>query len=219
VVRCFVIVLLLFLFNTAQAAGKKGGPTSEIDRQIQLALKETKGRCKLSENPHSFACTQWTYTNNTLFPLFKIESLRAVEGEWFMATYVNTVSENTGPEFFMGKNPNSPTQPMGVFNVDNNTPVGKMRIKNGEVVFENWRGHVEKSVPGSLVIRDPRTIQFELVTGKTAHTFHCRDFNRNQNHHLLCDWWIKGDGDWSFKGYFGFLTADVWEVFLKHGKR
>lgn len=202
------------------AAGK-GSATSEIDRQIQVALKETQGRCQLSANPHSFACTEWTYTNSSLFPLFKMDSVQAVEGEWFAVTYVNPASENDGPEFFMGQNPKSRTQPMGVINKNDNTQMGKMIIKSNEVIFENWRGRRVASEPGSLKLRDNRTVQFNMTTSRgTDHTFHCRDFNRNSNHHLLCDWWVRaGNSDWAMKGYIGFLPMDVWNNFLQHGKR
>jgi hypothetical protein len=194
----------------------QGSVSAEDEGLYQSILNATGGACDVKSNPHSFACTEWTFANNPVFPLFQMD-WRQLQGEWFTVTYVNKVSENRGREFYMERNPSRPTQPMGVKNTQDNSLVGRMSIRGTTVTFENWRGRRVSSDPASFRVKDAYTVQFDLWTGenrKTLHSFDCRDFNRNGEHHLLCDWWVQGADKWLFKGYFGFIGLNVWESFL-----
>ncbi|MBY0385490.1 hypothetical protein K2X05_10070 [bacterium] len=177
------------------------------------------GSCVIKGNPHSYPCTVWTYQGE-FFPLFPMD-WDSLQGTWFSVTYVNPTSGNEGPQFLMKKNPARPMQPMGVENTRSGQAMGHMSIQGDLMRIENWLGiELVLQVDGMV---DSNTIR--LVTpeafGFPRHTFTCRDFNRNNNHHLLCDWeeQRRPDESWQHKGFFGFLTMSAWNNFLRNGVR
>jgi hypothetical protein len=152
-----------------------------------------------------------------VFDLFSIDWWGTLQGEWFTVTYVNQRG-NDGRSFYMAKNPNSPTQPLGVFNVSSNTPVGSMWIDGDRMVFQNWQGI--QLMNESIEVIDQHTVRLIFVEGHYLHSLNCRDFNRNNNHHLLCAWDVKSrNNQWVHQGYIGFLFKHVWDDFLRSGVR
>ena len=177
------------------------------------------GSCVIKRNPHSYPCTVWTYEGE-FFPLFAMD-WGALEGAWFSVTYVNPTSGNDGPEFLMRKNRASLVQPMGVENTRSGQLMGRMSIRGDRMFIENWLGVRDFTLFVDQVI-DNETIR--LVSSDSSFTrqaFTCRDFNRNNNHHLLCNWeeQTRPDSTWEHKGFFGFLTMSVWDNFLRNGRR
>lgn len=175
------------------------------------------GSCVIKRNPHSYPCTVWTYQGE-FFPLFSMD-WGALQGTWFSVTYVNPTSGNEGPEFFMEKNPVSPMQPLGVRNTDSGQQMKRMSIQGDRMFIENWHGF-ELVLTVDQVI-DNETIRLVSEGRFPRHAFTCRDFNRNNNHHLLCDWeeQRRPDSSWQHKGFFGFLTMSAWDNFLRNGVR
>jgi hypothetical protein len=207
-----------------QSPGDKGqpqGPSSDETENLYAKILEfTNGACDIKINPHSFACNEWNYKNNPVFPLFAMD-WDGLQGDWFSVTYAEKGRENNGGQFYMAKNIERPTQPMGVKNQSDDSLLGRVWISGTKVTFENWHGHKVSSDPQSFKVLDDYTVQFDLWTGakgkQTLHSFDCRDFNRNNEHHLLCDWWVRTgttDDSWVFKGYFGFIRLEVWQGFL-----
>lgn len=197
--------------------GNDVGPIVDSgDRYEQMAYDVTGGNCVFKENPHSYACTRSAF-NGEVFPLRPLDWWGVLQGRWFTVTYVNPKG-NSGKAFYMAKNRVSPTQPDGVFNVNTDTRVGSMWIQEGDMIFENWQG--SRLATTSIEQIDEFTFRLIMEEGRILHSFNCRDFNRNDNHHLLCAWDVKKPGEeWSHHGYFGFLLWDVWQDFLNTGKR
>lgn len=175
----------------------------------------SKGSCVIRRNPHAYPCTVWTYQGE-FFPLFPMD-WGALQGTWFSVTYVNPTNGNEGPEFFMEKNPARPMQPMGVRNTRSGQQMGRMSIQNDRMFIENWLGF--ELVLSIVQVIDGETIRLESEGGFPRHAFTCRDFNRNNNHHLLCDWEEQRNrnSSWRHKGFFGFLTMKTWNNFLRNG--
>lgn len=175
------------------------------------------GSCVIKRNPHSYPCTVWTYEGE-FFPLFAMD-WNALQGTWFSVTYVNPDSGNEGPEFFMQKNPARPMQPMGVHNSRSGQAMARMAIRGDQMFIENWLGFELVLTIDQII--DGETIRLESDRGFPRQAFTCRDFNRNNNHHLLCDWeeQRRPDSQWRHKGFFGFLTMDAWNNFLRNGVR
>lgn len=180
------------------------------------AYKATGGACNMAQNPHSYACNHWNYAGNQIFPLFQLDWDFTLQGEWFSVTYVNPQTENSGPEFFMATNPHNPNQPFGMYNRNSNTPVGSMWIQGNSIVWNNWLGQTLATAPETFRWLDAYTVEMQAYEGPYVHLFRCRDFNRNNNHHLLCSWdlWIPQQKAWQHKGYLGFLTIQVWNNFM-----
>jgi hypothetical protein len=178
------------------------------------AYNATGGACDIKANPHSYACTHWNFAGNNAFPLMPLDWMGALQGEWFTVTYVNPQG-NVGPELYMAVNPQRPTQPSGVVNKGNNTLVGSMWIEGKTMFFDNWMGHSFATDMQSFTFLDEYTVEMQAYEGQYLHLFRCRDFNRNNNHHLLCSWdvWVPQQQTWTHKGYLGFLTAAVWNQF------
>lgn len=182
---------------------------------FQEAYKATNGSCNTKENPHSYSCTKWNYDGNPVFPLNKMDWYGIMQGEWFAVTYVNSQG-NTGPEFYMGQNPSHPQQPMGIFNQKNNTQMGSMWINGDRMEFANWMGGAFVTDAKTFRMLDEYTVEMQVVEGQYVHLFRCRDFNRNGNHHYICQWhvWFSQQQKWAEKGYMGFLTRSVWDNFI-----
>jgi len=212
-------------------------PAQNPDDVFQQAWDGSGGTCNTRENPHSYGCTLWNFNGNGTFPWFPMDWSR-LRGPWFTVVYVRNPNlgaidcssgiqipddENRDCEFSMRKNPDRPTQPMGVENTYNHKLVKQMIIdKWGNVSWNNWLGKHVQSDAGSVIQRDPYTMQFQWheTTSNGAqyvHNFTCRDFNRNSNHHLLCKWdmWFPGTDHWVEKGFLGFLTQEVWDGFFQ----
>lgn len=207
------------LYGNGYPVPAPSAPLSKDEWIYEQAYNATGGACNLKQNPHSYVCNKWNFDGNQVFPLHRIDWRGVLQGDWYTVTYVNPYSENEGREFYMAKNPHRPTQPMGVFNRYGNAPVGAMWIRGKEMSFENWRGYNLRSARRSYRQVDAYTVQVIMVEKKVEHLFTCRDFNRNNNHHLLCAWDIRtrgygGGGRWEHHGFFGFLTVQVWQGFL-----
>lgn len=187
-------------------------PVSAQPDWASIASFKTAGQCIFSFNPHSYACTDATFSG-LIFPFFPMDWWGSLRGQWMTVTYVNPSSENTGPQFAMAKNTANPRQPMGVVNMDDQSQLGNMWINDdGTMTIENWRGRRLNTTPAEAL--DGSTIRVYAREGSVRHVFVCRDFNRNDNHHLLCDWAIKNRGPWEHKGYFGFLSQAAWDNFV-----
>lgn len=172
--------------------------------------QQTQG-CVLSQNPHSYACHAWTFQGTQMFPL-NIMDGQALQGEWNTITYANPWTENEGAEFKMLKETSNPHIPTGVMNKGSNTALGSLKFSGRKVVWNNWRGKKLKTKLGEYAITDSYTIKFSFPDGNYEQSFICRDFNRNNKHHLLCEWYLIRFTDdfhsaytYEFRGYFGFL--------------
>lgn len=190
-------------------------PKNDQQWIAQEAFNATNGACNFGQNVHSYACTHWNYAGNQVFPLFQLDWDYTLQGEWFSVTYVNPETENNGPEFFMAKNPHNTNQPLGMYNRNSNTPVGSMWIQGNTMVWNNWLGITLQTSPQSFRWLDAYTVEMQAIEGPYVHLFRCRDFNRNNNHHLLCSWdmFFSQQNVWKHKGYIGFLTRQVWDKF------
>jgi hypothetical protein len=157
--------------------------------------------CQFQVNPHSYACTQWTFFGNQMFPLNPID-LNFLSGSWSALTFVDPTFENNGPEFVMMVNPQRPTVPVGVLDRFTNAQDGATQTR--------WRGQVLNSDPGSMRVVDNWTFQFTFSEPPYVHLYSCRDFNRNDVHHLLCSWEIlmPGANQWVHKGFLGYLRGN-----------
>ncbi len=184
---------------------------------FQEAWNATGGACDVRANPHSYACTKWNFDGNHVFPLMPIQWETVMQGEWFSVTYVNPLTENNGPEFYMAKLPIRPSIPLGVINAQNNSRMGSMWISGPVMDWENWLGRRLVTIPQSFRYLDAFTVEMQAREGQYVHLFRCRDFNRNGNHHLLCSWdmWFPETQTWQHKGYMGFLTRQVWDNFTR----
>lgn len=205
------VTIVIFSFYAESHQHENSPQMLEIFNQ---ALSETGGACNLSE-PHSYACNQWNFVGNTVFPLMPLDGFNGSQGEWFAVTYVNSLTENIGEEFYMAKNPARPSQPLGVVNTQTGVKVGSMWIVGNSLVWENWLGYQFSTDPHSLVQLDAYTVEVSAYEGEYVHKFTCRDFNRNNNHHLLCKWtlWMPEYNQWHNKGFLGFLTRQAWDAF------
>lgn len=186
-----------------------------VDNRYTRSYQETYQTCDPRRDPHSYACAKATFAGD-IFPLFDLR-WRRLQGEWITVTYANP-SGNFGDEFFMATNPASPTQPMGVYNVNTNSPVGSMWIDGDRMVFNNWQGQTIQTVSFSKVT--DKTAVLTMQEGNYVHQFTCRDFNRNDKHHLFCAWDVEVPGyGWIHHGYMGFLSRADWDGFLRNGVR
>ena len=165
--------------------------------------------CQFQVNPHSYACTRWTFDGNQMFPLIPMD-LQSLSGSWNAITFVDPYFENVGPEFVMLVNPQRPTIPMGVLDRFTNANVGNLIVGPTGATQTRWRGQVLNSTPGSMRIADRWTFQFTFSEPPYMHGFSCRDFNRNNVHHLLCSWDIlmPGSPQWQHKGFLGYLRGN-----------
>lgn len=166
--------------------------------------------CNMEINPHSYACHTWNFGGNYLFPLNPIEWKNQIEGEWKVLTYANPWTGNEGGEFVMLVDEHNPNIPVGVLNKDTQNLMGPLTIKGDKITFNNWRGRKLKANPATVQIADTYTFKFAMEDGPNfQQSFVCRDFNRNNKHHLICAWYlIRLYGyqyTWELRGYFGFL--------------
>ncbi len=168
--------------------------------------------CNLQTNPHSYACHAWTFEGNPAFPLNILDWKGQLMGEWKTTTYANPWSENVGPEFQMLVDSANPRIPKGVLNREDNTLMGNLVIKNDRIYFKNWRGEDFKSYKMSEYMTDSFTFKFSFPDGDYEQSFICRDFNRNNKHHLMCSWFLirfyaNGTYTYEHHAYFGFTKA------------
>ncbi len=170
--------------------------------------------CSVDYAPHSYACHHWNYLGNSMFPLFTLDWHSTLQGEWFATTYANPTSENIGPEFIMLKNPHRPTQPDGVLDNYSGSLVESVWVNGNTLYWTNWRGAVFQTDPNTFRILDNYTVEMYGYFGAQLHYFQCRDFNRNDSHHLLCRWDTQNsDGSFTSRGYFGFMPKYLWDQF------
>lgn len=178
-----------------------------------------QGQCLIKQNPHSYACHDLNFYGNNRFPLFPMD-WRRLQGPWFAVTYANP-NGNIGHEFRMDVNPNRPTQPRGgVINRNDGSQMGVLELRPNHVAFHNWEwgGAYVESDPRTFRITDRYTVEFQWLFNGVWHGFQCRDFNRNNEHHLNCQWSVwTPQGGWHLKGYLGFIKLHVWEQFANGG--
>lgn len=210
-----------FILICAALLGIRASAHQHMNAQAEWVFHEaynaTHGACDTRSNPHSFACTRWNFDGNHVFPLFTLDWMGSMQGEWFTVTYVNPQTENEGAEFYMAKLPLRPSIPLGVINAQTGDRVGSMWIQGRTMVWNNWLGRTLQTDPNTFRMLDAHTVEMQAFEGQYVHMFRCRDFNRNNNHHLLCDWylWIPQNQQWVHKGYMGFLTRQVWDNFAR----
>ncbi len=168
--------------------------------------QQIPANCQFQVNPHSYACTRWTFDGNQMFPLLPIDFAN-INGTWRPITFVDPAFENDGPEFAMFVDEQRPTVPMGVLDKATNRDLGDLVIDSAGASQMNWRGVRMDSTPGSMRITDRWSVQFVFSEPPYTHSFTCRDFNRNRNQHLLCSWDILMPQrvGWQHKGFFGYL--------------
>lgn len=214
--KLLVLVSSLFLSFSVSAQMQSGMSKKAKNQWIaQEAYNGTGGACDIQAEPHSYACTHWNFVGNHVFPLFQMDWYGALQGEWFSVTYVNPLTQNVGEEFYMSKNPQRPTQPMGVVNTRNGDMLGSMWINGDSMVWNNWLGYTLATDPSTFRVLDAYTVEMQAFEGQYVHLFRCRDFNRNDKHHFLCSWdlWMPENQQWHHKGYMGFLTRQDWDAF------
>jgi hypothetical protein len=169
--------------------------------------------CYIEQNPHSWACSAWTFAGTQMFPLNQIDWKGQMEGEWQTLTYANPWTENVGAEFQMMVSAANPRIPTGVLNRETNQLMGNLSIKGNHIVWNNWRGNKLKSFDEATMISSPYEFKFSLDDGDDyQQSFVCHDFNRNNKHHLLCSWFVitlypNGTYTYLQHGYFGFLKV------------
>lgn len=169
--------------------------------------------CYLDINPHSYACQSWVFGGSHLFPLNIIDLKNEINGEWKTITYSNPWSENEGSEFKMLVSAENPRIPVGVINKEDNTFMGSMTFNGQKVTWTNWRGKTLKTKMAEYAVSDSYTFKFSFKDGDLyEQSFICRDFNRNNRHHLVCSWYLirwnnvyQTAYTWEHRGYFGFL--------------
>ncbi len=180
----------------------------------------TSTNCDFRVNPHTYACTTATFGGG-IFPFYEINNStwQAWQANWVIVTYVNPTGHR-GNEFYMKQNPNNPRQPLLVYNVANDSPMGLMWIdQNRNLVIENWNGNRNMVFVWESQYRQDNNIRWVARTRYGTHALTCRDFNRNDKHHLLCAWDVEaGYGGWNHKGYFGFLLQRDWAEFRPDGR-
>lgn len=181
-----------------------------VEAEAQQAPAGVPPDCQFQVNPHSYSCTRWTFDGNQMFPLNLIDWNGVLQGRWQPLTFSDVRGGNENNEFSMMKNPARPTIPEGVLDRATNRLLAPLQIRGGQVIFENWHGFQLQSLPGTLLVPDRFTARFQFADGQgVGHTFNCRDFNRNQNHHLLCAWdtWNPRSQTWVHRGFIGFLRT------------
>ncbi len=196
-----------------------------VDNRYTRVYPENYDQCDPRGNPHSYACAKATFSGQLAganprepsdFTLNDIR-MRDLRGEWIAVTYVNPLG-NVGDEFFMSVNQVSPNQPMGVYNVNTNSPVGSVWLSRDGMSFDNWQG--ERLDSSSIERMDEKTVRLVLTEGNYSHQLTCRDFNRTKKHHLFCAWDVEVPGQgWVHHGYMGFLSRANWNDFLRNGVR
>ncbi len=175
--------------------------------------------CDIRNDPHSFTCQKEAFIGR-LFPLENLDWQNVMQDEWFASTYA-VVNGNAGHGFVMDINPIRPTLPgRGVLNDHGQgqfSVVGSMWMTGNTVTFDNWQGARISSLPGSVVLLDKKTLQFDMSDRfRVIHRFQCRDFLRNKNHHLNCTWHtLNQNRVWDLRGFFGFVTRRVWDDFVR----
>lgn len=203
-------ILLTMLFQSAVVQAQYGG---SYGGGAYPAYPAHVQYCYLDRNPHSYACQAWVFQGSHMFPLNVIDWRGAIEGEWKTITYANPWSDNDGPEFRMLVNAQNPRIPVGVLNKNNNTMMGSLTFEGNKAVWTNWRGKKLKTRIGEYAVTDSFTFKFSFPDGDGyEQSFVCRDFNRNNVHHLTCSWYLIRFTDyyrtaytWEHRGYFGFL--------------
>lgn len=192
----FISIVAFFFFSTANAQ---------------------YGTCNPSQNPHSYICESWAF-QGSLFPLNIIDLRNVIQGEWKTLTYANPWSENDGTEFKMLVSAQNPRVPVGVLNKNDNTMLGSLTFDGNKAVWTNWQGQKLKTKFDQYAVSDSFTFRFSFPDGDLyEQSFVCRDFNRNNKHHLICDWYLIRFSDgyhssytYEHRGYFGFLKpSDV----------
>jgi hypothetical protein len=169
--------------------------------------------CYLEYNPHSYACQSWVFQGNPMFPLNIIDWKNVIEGEWKTITYANPWSDNDGPEFKMLVRPENPRIPVGVVNKNDDSLMGSLTFQGDKAIWTNWRGKRLKTKISEYAISDSYTFKFSFKDGDDyEQSFICRDFNRNNKHHLSCSWYLIKFTDYyhsaytyEHRGFFGFL--------------
>ncbi|MGZ3725095.1 MAG: hypothetical protein ACXWQQ_04815 [Pseudobdellovibrio sp.] len=170
---------------------------------------QAQQNCNPEINPHSWACMDWTFNGNNQFPLFSIDWQGQIEGEWHTLTYA-TPTANEDAEFAMITRQDNPRVPVGVLNKDTQDFIGSLTIHGDQITFHNWRGHDLISFPVSVQMADANTFKFTLnENAQFQQAFVCRDFNRNEKHHLLCSWYLlrlfNDHYTYEQRAYFGFI--------------
>jgi len=192
---------------------------AEMKKMRDMIYKMTNGECDVGQNPHSWGCTHWTFNNNPVFPLMPMDWWGALQGEWIALTFVNSWQGNRGDEFAMATCPSNNRQAAGIVNLQEGSLMGSMWIENDWMRFANWRGQeIVTSRDSFRELADGYSVVTEMYTGNYSHRFLCRDFNRNNKHHLLCAWEVQfpdqyGNMEWKNLGYMGWLTRADWEDF------
>jgi hypothetical protein len=216
--------------NDGYGDGNYGGDQyyqepSYVDNRYTRVYRESYEQCNPRGNPHSYACAKATFsgelagTNPREPSDFTINDFRMgdLRGEWIAVTYVNP-SGNVGDEFYMDINRAKTTQPLGVFNVNTNSPVGSVWVGRYGLSFDNWQG--QRLETNSVEILGEKTVRFIMREGNYLHQFTCRNFNRDRKYHLFCAWDVEVPGyGWVHHGYMGFLTRAVWDDFLRNSLR
>lgn len=203
-------------YGTAPAPGYGASPVPQPYMDPAAELSYYGNLCDVDYAPHSYACHHWNYLGNSTFPLFTMDWW-SLQGEWFATTYANPTSENIGPEFQMLKNPNRPTQPMGVINNYSRQHVGSVWVTSNSMVWTNWLGQVLETDANSFRQLDAHTVEMYAYGYQQSHYFQCRDFNRNGGHHILCRWDVLDTQSqrWVAQGYFGFMPKSLWDSFSR----
>lgn len=200
-----------FVFSLLFITQNSWSQSAETVALSQKVFDLSGGRCSLVENPHSYACNDWTFHGNEVFPLFNMDWMGRLQGNWAMVTYADPEgNQNAGPEFSMLLTKNKRTIPAGVFDFKSGKVVGGMRVNGPTMIFENWQGGVMSTNPSTFNQVDNFTVQMLAHDSQqNAHMFLCRDFNRQKTHHLLCRWDSRksSQSNWSHKGYIGFLRT------------
>ncbi len=210
--------------------GQQYEEPTNVDNRYTRVYQENDDQCDPRGNPHSYACAKATFSGqlagaNPREPSdFTLNDIRIrdfrdgkLSGEWIAVTYVNPLG-NVGDEFFMSVNQMSPNQPMGVYNVNTNSPVGSVWLGRDGMSFDNWQG--QRLNTSSIERVGEKTIRLVMVEGNYSHQFTCRDFNRTNKHHLFCAWDVEVPGQgWVHHGYMGFLSRANWDDFLSSGVR
>lgn len=163
--------------------------------------------CDMKTEPHSYACHQWNFNGNAMFPLTPIDWYNVIEGSWKALTYANPWSENIGPEFRMSKDPKHTQRPLGVINRLTKNTFGDLVIRGNTMTFKNWQGSELVAIVDGPILVDAYTFRFQFSDGEVMHAFSCRDFLRNDIDHLICSWDVQPKGAywWEHHGFFGFL--------------
>lgn len=172
--------------------------------------------CYLDRNPHSYACLLWVFQGSPMFPLDAIDWRESIAGEWKTITYANPWSDNDGPEFRMLVNAQNPRIPVGVMNKNDGSQLGSLTFEGDKAVWNNWRGKKLKTKITDYAITDSFTFKFSFKDGdQYEQSFVCRDFNRNNKHHLICNWYLIRYTDfyhtaytYEHRGFFGFLKPE-----------